>query len=154
MPVLARVLWVQRCDQRPNGIPPIAQIHCNGRPICVSFGAADCNSLHTKINVDLDRGMTVMHIAAANGHPLCLRQLLERGLHGADIASMAQRGTLSTPAHLAAASGHLSCLEVLMGAGININVKDAEGRSPLECALEGSHSGCVVALKRHFHLGV
>lgn len=76
------------------------------------------------------RGTTVLHAAAANGFPILISQLLEKG---AMVDMPSGRGT---PLQLACRIGSVSCASVLLEAGENPNARgeDMLGEPPIICA--------------------
>ena len=54
-----------------------------------------------------------------------------------------------TPVYIAADNGHAAALRVLLEHGVDADKKNSTGWSPLDCAKEGKHAGCVALLERH-----
>lgn len=82
---------------------------------------------------------TALHLAAKEGHAEIVGVLLVNSSRGEmfDVAAVAKDGL--TPLHYAALCGHQGVAQVLLGHGANKTVKDALGRTPLNCALEKKH---------------
>ncbi|CAD5124333.1 DgyrCDS12625 [Dimorphilus gyrociliatus] len=85
-------------------------------------------------------GTTVFHLAAANGHIDVLDILLNReGWHEA-LRLRDERG--GSAAHDAAAQGHVACLQTLINAGLDIHLRDCDGQTPYDLALQCSNEEC------------
>lgn len=90
-------------------------------------------------------GGTLLHGAALNGQDGVVRLLIHRG---ADIDTKDDKyGT--TPLHLAAYKGYKNVVQILLEKGADLNVKDREGDTPLDNALEGGHREVVEIMKKH-----
>ena len=102
---------------------------------------ADVHAKHTDAGVN---GWTPLHYAAESGNPHMVELLIRKG--GADV--YAKTGTfLKTSLHLAAAHGHLFVVRIFIATGMNIDVRDGSGKTPLDLAERGGHSDVVAALK-------
>lgn len=108
--------------------------------ILVSRGA-DVNA----VNND---GYTPLHLAAMSGYPDKARFLLE---HGAKLQALTKSG--ATPLHLAAERRRFDpvLLDLLVGPpdASNVNVRDAEGRTPLWRAADAENAEAVKWLIDH-----
>ncbi|QDW08246.1 ankyrin repeat domain-containing protein [Wolbachia pipientis] len=118
--------------------------------------------------------VTLLMVAALNGHANIVEVLLEKGAHvnekdwrdmtplhlaalnghanilevllekGAHVNEKGWRDT--TPLHLAAFYGHASVVEVLLEKGANVNAVDSEGFTPLHLAALNGHANIVEVL--------
>ncbi|KAG5459610.1 MAG: ankyrin repeat-containing domain protein, partial [Olpidium bornovanus] len=90
---------------------------------------------HGKVKFD---AQTLLVEASQNGDLTMLRYILdsasatEPGLHSAPLH---QTSLDQTPLHLAAGNNHLEVCKFLVGRGASVNVQDAEGWTPLHCAV-------------------
>ncbi|XP_044164283.1 ankyrin repeat domain-containing protein 66-like [Acropora millepora] len=81
---------------------------------------------------------TPLHVAAAAGHEICVKILLE---HGAD-GEMRMTGGW-TPAHCAAERGSLAILQALVQKGVSVTKKDFTGETPKRVAQIYGHQDCL-----------
>lgn len=80
--------------------------------------------------------VTVVHVAALNGHTGAIRLLIE---HGAEVDDLDSH--IPTPLMLAAQNGHLETIHVLLKYGGSLNTPDDDGRLPLHA--KGDHADVV-----------
>ena len=73
-------------------------------------------------NIQGMTGNTPLHLAAINGHALCIDRLAERR---ADVN--ATNVLHATPLHLAAINGHRSCIERLLARGADRSIRNVRG---------------------------
>ncbi|XP_053929269.1 CARD- and ANK-domain containing inflammasome adapter protein [Cuculus canorus] len=78
---------------------------------------------------------TLLHVAAANGHPKMIEYLISRGAK-LDATDKAGR----TPLHRAAEKGHGNAVKVLLQCGAYMYRLDMEGKTPLHLAAQNNHS--------------
>ena len=93
-----------------------------------------------------EHGTTAVMYAAMNGHPVCLRLLLEAG---ADVNK--KNGSESTPMDnsamiVAAGNGEADCLRLLLDAGADKEAANVVGETPLHFAAGFGHTACVKML--------
>uniref|UniRef100_A0A671SIL9 Ankyrin repeat domain 52a n=1 Tax=Sinocyclocheilus anshuiensis TaxID=1608454 RepID=A0A671SIL9_9TELE len=87
-------------------------------------------------------GRSVLYVASQKGHARCVELLLCQSASCLLIEHRSKWG----PLHVAAANGHSECLRMLLcseGGADLVNVKDAEGQTPLMLAVLGGHTDCV-----------
>ena len=81
-------------------------------------------------------GMTLLYIAAAEGHLEVVRLLVESGAN----KDQGKTDTGSTPLHIAAAEGHLEVVRLLVESGANKDQsKTDDGATPLFIAAAEGH---------------
>ena len=85
--------------------------------------------------------LTLLIIAALNGHANIVEVLLEKG---ANVNAVDSEGW--TPLHFAAQNGHASVVEVLLEKGANVNAVNSKGCTPLHSAVWGGHESVVKVL--------
>ncbi|KAM6124599.1 CARD- and ANK-domain containing inflammasome adapter protein-like [Pterocles gutturalis] len=78
---------------------------------------------------------TLLHVAAANGHPTIMEYLISKG---AKIDVKDKKGR--TPLHRAAGKGHGDAVKVLLRHGAYMYSLDTEGKTPLHLAAQNNHS--------------
>ena len=84
---------------------------------------------------DIPQGLTLLHLAAANGHTQTVLLLLWQGADKSVVA-----GTRGTPLHQAAACGRVSTVEAMLKAGCPVDVVSSNGGSVLHAAAEGGNA--------------
>ncbi|KAK6734794.1 hypothetical protein RB195_018152 [Necator americanus] len=102
---------------------------------CVAAGA-DINCARS--------GTTALHIATRNGQTAAVEFLL---LNGAKINVLDDK--LNTPLHLAAAEGNTLQVCQLLKRGADKSLKNADGVTPLEIAVDGKHADIVTLFRVH-----
>ncbi|KAE9416341.1 hypothetical protein Angca_006491, partial [Angiostrongylus cantonensis] len=95
------------------------------------------------INCDLN-GTTALHIATKNGQTAAVEFLL---LNGAKINAFDDK--LCTPLHLAAVEGNTLQVCQLLKRGADKSLKNADGVTPLEIAVERKHADIVTLFRVH-----
>lgn len=72
-------------------------------------------------------GQTMLHMAAGLGHAEMLMMLIERTGAKPDMVN----NSLATPLHLACRSNRQSVVKFLIGCGVDVNIQDEHGQTPL-----------------------
>lgn len=72
-----------------------------------------------------------MVYAAASGHAAVLKLLLEAGCLAEHVT-----GNGTTGLKASAANGHTECVALLLTRGVDVNVRDSFGATPLHCAFQ------------------
>ncbi|XP_065840770.1 uncharacterized protein [Oscarella lobularis] len=123
-----------------DGMHPVHASAQAGQLNCLRYLIDNCGvSVRTKSS----DGATVAHFAAAGGHVDCLRWLLDMD----EGLAMVRDNLGGMPMHDAAEEGQCVSLEEFMRRGINMEVKDYDGATPLELAEEHNHEDCIVLLR-------
>lgn len=105
-----------------------------------------------KAGVDLTKtnsnGETALHLAAKHGHPEILSILLQTSSRGVyvDIDAVSKDGL--TALHCATQDGHGKANAVLLKQGADSEVKDTNGRTPWDLAIENRNDGALKALDK------
>uniref|UniRef100_A0A3B1J412 Ankyrin repeat domain 28b n=1 Tax=Astyanax mexicanus TaxID=7994 RepID=A0A3B1J412_ASTMX len=91
------------------------------------------------------QGYNAVHYASAYGHRLCLElvRLFTVLFYRSD---MSYTGTLDSPLKKCAYHGHHQALEVLVQSLLDLDVRTAQGRTPLDLAAFKGHVECVDVL--------
>lgn len=116
----------------------IFQGHCNVAKLLISHGA--------NLNLSTKQGLTALHVAARDDNSAILALLVERR---AVLDAQTTPGGW-TPLHMAAHNGRMDTVMNLVEAGADLNVKNEEGKTALDVALElDGHMGqeCAAYLK-------
>ncbi|UYM16693.1 ankyrin repeat domain-containing protein [Endozoicomonas euniceicola] len=91
----------------------------------------------------LGSGISLLHVAALNGHAGFLQTLIDAGA----VVGAALRADGLTLLHIAAYKGYTECLKVLIKAGADVKAAlTTDGDTPLHFAAQGGHTGCVELL--------
>nr|XP_039254134.1 transient receptor potential cation channel subfamily A member 1 homolog [Styela clava] len=129
------------------------------------------------INAVDENANTALHLSAIEGHTKCVQTLIEHGVNVAlrnqrqmtplDCASskgwestvlallQAQsavnpiKGSRTTPLHEACFHGHVQVVKVLLDWRADVGAKIADGRNPLDCAIDQDQDDCVQAILEH-----
>ncbi|KAL3203932.1 hypothetical protein MRX96_041600 [Rhipicephalus microplus] len=131
--------WKARCERRSGLIPSnyveenaeevLHPLHESAKRGNLQF-LEECLSNKVSVN-SLDKaGCTALHWAAHGGHTECARILLS--IPGVQVDVQNKLG--DTPLHSSAWKGHSNIVKMLLTAGANKNLKNKEGRTPLELA--------------------
>ena len=120
----------------------------NGLHIASTFGLEEiAKQLLESGECDVDAvtqiGSTALIQAASNGHRTIIRMLLEKN------ADPAKANWYGTALHCAAESGSVVGIAELLSAGINVDIRDAIGRTPLHCATGMGHVDAIHILLEH-----
>eukprot|EP00164_Ancoracysta_twista_P003368 GFYU01004499.1.p1 GENE.GFYU01004499.1~~GFYU01004499.1.p1 ORF type:complete len:718 (+),score=151.11 GFYU01004499.1:138-2291(+) len=91
------------------------------------------------INVPNWQGFSALHLAAAHGHPDCIRALLA---HNAKV-DIGHKQTWSTPLHAASAVGNTECIKALVEGGASVTSLDKSGHTALHFACSGGHINAI-----------
>jgi len=90
-------------------------------------------------------GLTALHAAAFKGHKDVMTVLIE--LAGLDLECEDEEGHV--PLHMAVESGDVGTVQVLVEKGVNLNVVNKRGATPLYMAkIWGHHDICELLLNR------
>jgi len=90
-------------------------------------------------------GLTALHAAAFKGHKDVMRVLVE--LAGLDLEGEDEEGHV--PFHMAVQSGDVGTVQVLLEKGVNLNVVNKRGATPLYMArIWGHHDICELLVSR------
>lgn len=121
-------------NDNPRGISPLmmasVQGHCQVVDILINH--------HASLDVTNIDGATALHFAVSYQHPTIVKLLVDRG---ADPNKLSNIG--KSPLHISASKGNLSLIQNLLSSkNIQINIKDANGSTPLMLAA-GSSLICV-----------
>lgn len=91
-----------------------------------------------------------LHFAARAGNLAAVQVLLQRGVHpDCRTRFTTPMHARQTALHLAATAGHIAVLEGLLDGGAEVEVRDAQQRSPLWLAARHGHAEAVSHLTRH-----
>ena len=80
-----------------------------------------------------DKGHTPAHWACLGGHITILRYMLE---HKAPVDEASENDLGQRPIHWACVNGHIAVVDVLLQRGVNIDVVDNKGCTPLIVACQ------------------
>ncbi|MBN3318753.1 UACA protein, partial [Atractosteus spatula] len=95
-------------------------------------------------------GKNALHLAARNGHSLCVQKLLQ---HNCPVENVDLQGR--TALHDAVMAGCSSSVKLLCDSGASVNAKDFDGRTPLVLATQMCHpSICQLLLERGADIGI
>ena len=106
--------------------------------------------LSSKSNPDnAEGGRGPLHLAAMNGFDCCMGVLLH---HGAKIDLVTSEG--DNAIHLACAESELEATRLLLDGGIDPDIRDGKGNTPLSHAVRGRNGTnalpvCELLLKHH-----
>ncbi|KAL9637688.1 MAG: hypothetical protein Q9164_002040 [Protoblastenia rupestris] len=92
------------------------------------LGSGECD-----VNSTTLMGSTALILAAANGHRSFLRMLFSKN------ADLTKENWYGTALHCAAESGTLVGISELLSTGLDVDIRDATGRTPLICATASRH---------------
>jgi ankyrin repeat protein len=95
-------------------------------------GYSRCDDKDAFYNAKDNNGQTSLHVAASKGH-LDIVQLL---LNDRDIDRDAQDNDEETALHFAASNGDLSMVKLLIEFGVDVSLKDKEGRAAVDLVHE------------------
>lgn len=88
----------------------------------------------------------LLHLAVMYGHVTLIRDLLDKGGEGkaVDVGVVAADG--KTALHVAAALGDEGVVGLLLKNGADWNVRDKDGRRPVDLALKGGDAAALLAM--------
>ena len=95
------------------------------------------------INRPNEQGMTLLHIAASEGHVEGCKALLDVG---ADINAVDSKG--KTPLHYAVENGHMEVIKLLVERKADLSIKDENGNAAYQLMFDKSLS-CLDLLRKH-----
>ena len=104
------------------------------------------------LNVMDSMGDTCLHIAARAGADLVLKKIIELGYSPTGAVN---RLTGRTALHSAAASGKIACCKLILdscGSRKYVVIRDAQGATALDLALQNGHDTCAHALQLPPHI--
>ncbi|XP_028415469.1 leucine-rich repeat serine/threonine-protein kinase 1-like isoform X2 [Dendronephthya gigantea] len=107
--------------------------------LLTSKGNGDANSRD-------NYGRSAVHTAAQHGSEKCLKILLDYGGNPNLVSSPPDH--CSTPVHHAAVNGHISCIKLLVERGADLDIPNANGKRPVDLAIQEGHVNCVQYLHR------
>ncbi|CAL1166219.1 unnamed protein product [Cladocopium goreaui] len=93
----------------------------------------------------LFEGSAALHWAASRDHPAIVAFLVAKGA-AVDVLSGDGLGRRSTPLHGAAAGGRAECAQLLLAAKASVEIKDRDGKTPLDLAREEDETEMVSLL--------
>uniref|UniRef100_A0A0N5AJ51 ANK_REP_REGION domain-containing protein n=1 Tax=Syphacia muris TaxID=451379 RepID=A0A0N5AJ51_9BILA len=97
------------------------------------------------VNAANTNGQTALHYAASRNHVQIVSLLLK---NGANVN--AQDKYMATPLHRAASQGHMKVVGLLLDvSGIQVNIRDSSGCSPLHLAIEEEQEDIAICLVKH-----
>ena len=91
------------------------------------------------------KGLTPLHIAAAQGNAAVVSELIA---YHADVNAQVESSGV-TPLHLAACGGHHLVVHVLLDHGANPHALDQQGKTPLMLAHQENKRAVIDALQHH-----
>ena len=117
----------------------------NGLHVAAYFGLEDLAKQLLDTNVvDIysatSIGTTALIHASASGHIRFLKMLIAKG------ADVRKENGYGTALHCSAESGQVSSIIELLGTGMDVNIRDRQGRTPLACATESRHVEAMLEL--------
>ena len=95
------------------------------------------------VNTADEQGLLPVHLAAKTGDARLLQMLVE---HKADVHAVTANEERETPLHVAASYGKIASLRLLITLGADVNAQDANGFTPLICAVKTDQPDVVVFL--------
>ena len=95
------------------------------------------------VNAQCTDNMTPLHLAASSGKWHVIEPLIHKG------ANVYARSSLlaQTPLHMAAGGGELEVVAAFIADRMDINVRDGNGKTPLDLAKSAGRSDVVAALE-------
>lgn len=118
---------------------------CNGLHLAAIFGLEELakqllDAGEVEVNVATSIGTTALMKAASYGHERFIRLLLSRK------ADLTKENWYGTALHAAAEAGQVSAILELVKAGVDVDIRGREGRTPLHCATISGHRSTMQTL--------
>lgn len=118
---------------------------CNGLHLAAIFGLERLarqflDAGEVEVNVATSIGTTALMKAASYGHERFIRLLLSRK------ADPTKENWYGTALHAAAEAGQVSAILALVEAGVEVDIRGRQGRSPLHCATVSGHRDAIQTL--------
>ncbi|MBU0513228.1 MAG: ankyrin repeat domain-containing protein, partial [Proteobacteria bacterium] len=144
-PQLRRGLSVLRAGLRPDDI--FTAIKDNNLPLLSAVLYAHPGAITSRYRTGEARfyDFTPLHLAAWRGSPEAAKVLLN---HGAGVEARVKRMHAYTPLHLAALMGRPAVTRLLVARGADLAVKDDQGRTPLDVAVDAGRQKLAALLTR------
>lgn len=118
---------------------------CNGLHLAALFGLEELakellDAGEVDVNIATSIGSTALMKAASYGHERFIRLLLSRK------ADPTKENWYGTALHAAAEAGQVSAILELVEAGVDVDIRGRQGRSPLHCATVSGHRTAIQTL--------
>lgn len=105
------------------------------------------SGLFAGVNAPVNKtGVCMIHLAAANGHADAVEFIISKG---GKVNSLGHWGYRKSALHIAAEKGHYRVAAVLIAEGANINIRDGNGRTPLELAKANGHDDVMKLFEKY-----